>query len=859
MLFSKYKKYNNRDKIHIGLNMNVPKPGERRITYADLCSRVILVLLAVYGIVYSFIGSFSLDVETKSIAAFILLFTAIFTFAYFNKKWTKFILPVILAFYLLFCLFSKHDIIQGFIITTNQVFKTFTDHSNWQFLQYETEPASTYHSMEMGTDFVMAVIFAVIGIISTGVIRFKSFFTVFFTALPFIATPLFFTITPPLLPLMMLVCCLTALLVQETSKHKAKKQKKHSKKADLSAVEITKASHQLNYFSVIAVVLCTALVLSIFPQSSYIRDPNLDNVKATVQNLSIQDINPFNFLQTGGISGGDLKSAGDISFTGETALKIKTSNTYQMYLRGYAGITYTGSRWEEMPDEIYNLNRSKFDKLNDKDFNPQNLYSTYMDLMKKSYDNFSNEGYGVSHEYQTYSMEVQNVHANKKFVYAPYELITKPEELPGAIFDNDEYIKSSSLFGLNDYSLKAYQLRNFSSDMANGADVQQYYKRYTPGSVRIYGVASWERQFYNLEYAYRSTMYDYTTGVPKELRDKILKMCEENNLITGDLNTEISAVRNYLAKSCRYTLSPGSTPKGRDFVDYFLFENHKGYCTHFASAAALIFRSLGIPCRYVEGYVVNHDDLMNKDSDGYVSIEDRRAHAWVEVYSVYYGWLPVEMTPGFSSNDGTLAPKAGDIIPIQPDIPSSAPASSSEIDSESELSSADNSSVSSQSGLSSTSSGSSGRLSSKDILNNPYTPYVILLIVLIALAAFLFGSRRHSLNWRRKNFHLQNTNQSALNIYAYLLKLFAFFGKPYTHDFSPTAYAKEMQQSCKFLNGNDFETVTRIAQRARFSQHKISDKELQFMNTFTRGLADTCYQELPWYKKLLFRYWYRLY
>lgn len=33
----------------------------------------------------------------------------------------------------------------------------------------------------------------------------------------------------------------------------------------------------------------------------------------------------------------------------------------------------------------------------------------------------------------------------------------------------------------------------------------------------------------------------------------------------------------------RYTLEPGTMPRGENAIEYFLYENKKGYCMHFAS------------------------------------------------------------------------------------------------------------------------------------------------------------------------------------------------------------------------------------------------------------------------------------
>jgi hypothetical protein len=85
-------------------------------------------------------------------------------------------------------------------------------------------------------------------------------------------------------------------------------------------------------------------------------------------------------------------------------------------------------------------------------------------------------------------------------------------------------------------------------------------------------------------------------------------------------------------------------------VEYFLSESHVGYCQHFASAGVLLLRQMGIPARYASGYIVKSGSFFkNADGDGYTAVvTDRAAHAWAEIYLEDIGWVPVEMTPGFS-------------------------------------------------------------------------------------------------------------------------------------------------------------------------------------------------------------------
>jgi len=90
-----------------------------------------------------------------------------------------------------------------------------------------------------------------------------------------------------------------------------------------------------------------------------------------------------------------------------------------------------------------------------------------------------------------------------------------------------------------------------------------------------------------------------------------------------------------------YTLSPGDTPLDRDFVDHFLFDLEYGYCTHFASAFVVMARTLDIPARYVEGFIVTG----TPDDDGYLDVINRMGHAWAEVYFEGFGWFRFDPTP----------------------------------------------------------------------------------------------------------------------------------------------------------------------------------------------------------------------
>lgn len=108
-------------------------------------------------------------------------------------------------------------------------------------------------------------------------------------------------------------------------------------------------------------------------------------------------------------------------------------------------------------------------------------------------------------------------------------------------------------------------------------------------------------------------------------------------------------VKNYLAQNMSYSLILDDLPYGADPIEYALMQGHEGYCMHFASAGVLLLRELGVPARYVSGYVVSPSAFVVTENGFQAQVTDYAAHTWVEIYLENVGWVPYEMTPGYSS------------------------------------------------------------------------------------------------------------------------------------------------------------------------------------------------------------------
>ena len=148
-------------------------------------------------------------------------------------------------------------------------------------------------------------------------------------------------------------------------------------------------------------------------------------------------------------------------------------------------------------------------------------------------------------------------------------------------------------------------------------------------------------------------MEDYLS-CPTDLQKLTHYYIEEIGGIDGewkDSKSEIEAIRKKICEAlwelAVYDTEPGATPAGKDFVEYFLFENRKGFCVHFASAGTLLFRLAGKEARYAEGYAVPASAFEEQEDGTYqAQISGAMGHAWCQVWCLDDGyWENVEVTP----------------------------------------------------------------------------------------------------------------------------------------------------------------------------------------------------------------------
>lgn len=108
----------------------------------------------------------------------------------------------------------------------------------------------------------------------------------------------------------------------------------------------------------------------------------------------------------------------------------------------------------------------------------------------------------------------------------------------------------------------------------------------------------------------------------------------------GPDKTRVAALVDFFHKNFTYGFGY-PFDKAEDPVLTFLKERPAAHCEVYATCLTLMCRSVGVPARYVQGFVVREQNGLG----GYWVSRERDAHAWTEVYLEGIGWVEVDATP----------------------------------------------------------------------------------------------------------------------------------------------------------------------------------------------------------------------
>lgn len=324
-----------------------------------------------------------------------------------------------------------------------------------------------------------------------------------------------------------------------------------------------------------------------------------------------------------GVNRGELGQIDEIINDNRVHLKVTLEHKPEekVYLQGYIGVDYTTEKWvEAWPYDFSNWMKENNISMGDK---VDNLAFMKIDMQ------------GAGAEEKKERVMIECVNANDDFLYRPYISLNQEKTL------SDTYVigNNESLYQFEYYP---YQLLNKMPDQTDVSSMEKEYERFV-------------HEMYGEERIPNHILEVFGDTVQQNLKADTI----------DELGTEIAAL---LAGNTRYSLKPGKTPTGKDFAEYFFFENKKGYCSHYATVAVLMFRMSGIPARYVSGYVIEPNEFVKDDKGNYqATVFGKSAHAWAEVYKAGKGWVPIETTPGYVEQRKEETKTSEETIPIEKD------------------------------------------------------------------------------------------------------------------------------------------------------------------------------------------------
>ena len=603
--------------------------------------------------------------------------------------------------------------------------------------------------------------------------------------------------------------------------------------ASIPVMAVRKRNNTAQGAALLSVLIMGALLMIAVPPSRY-KEPDLfsrvsDTIAAWTDGSWFHGGSAFSTVMTGTEGRGRLGETEGLRYTGRQIIRITSpAAEHRLYIRSWVGSLYEDNQWKLLPESRYQTVSRLFEN------NQGAWYNQSAWLME-----IANQDPAIASAMNGYLKDPPDFASRRQFFGVPLV-----------------YEYTDQLFLPYDISFAASRL--FHYDQApvsrDGAAYEAY--RWSLPLSTAYALTEeghfddpYWRAYVNMERDYRAFAYDAYTAVPERLRAVLAAALPIQKASTNEEKRHwIRTVQKYFSDYYTYTIRPGRTPEGEDFISYFLQTQKEGYCSAFASAGVMFLRAAGIPARYVTGVTVGVDELTQagRTAEGYFSMDvnDRHAHAWAEIYVDGIGWRPVEFTPGYEGGE--------DPIPAPPENrPDSSSPDENQQNPEPNPPQQDQQPGETPQRQNPTQPPAAERPAPQPVPAGHSGSLSGILYALLALAA-LAGAAAWAI--RRRIGKAERLLQSAASpaarsaLFTYLLRLTAWAGLPAPGE-SYTAWAASCEKDARF---EGLSQVTALLMKARYSGTPFTAEEQQNLLSLVQAIRTRCLSPLKGQEKWKF-------
>lgn len=775
------------------------------VTAAAVTGSVFLVLIAaalLIGAIFTYITMMSIKLNITAAAITAAVSAVLFGSLFLTKiKLRRFIIPSGAAL-IIFCAVFMQSIIEGCKNLINYSRIAIATSMKWSLPAVNMKNADEIDT----TLFVCAAVFVLAFVICMFVCRFISFIGSFVLTFGLFEIGAAYGCTPSDLPFAVMISGWAAILILSLSTRiSAKITEKSGGRTVRKKRFISKISPQHAAIgavsAAVAVFLIFEITSAVLISVGYDRTDGINNLRHIIKSSSNDLMDYITGVDhDASLKDGKLYEMGDLKVKRRHYITAEVSNTQSsIYLRGFIGSRYDGRQWTA-PN--YGESGDFIKSMNGVDAYPVSLYSSLLRTTKAGAD------------YPAGKVYLYNFRRKKDYAYITYGMYSS---LGFTAQDDRRFIPKDK----TDYIYQTYLLGSNFIDVS-GSPIAQ--NEVTAALLERYD------EFVGEQYL----------SVPESVPAAVTDISAS---LSGNFAQKVDYIREYLSANTEYSLLSAKLPSDTEFCDFFLNQQMHGNSAHYATAAAVLLRSAGVPARYVEGYyipseVVNGSETL-ENSDRKIDITDEHAHAWVEIYYNRYGWVPVEVTPGFYS--GSFADQASQIEKLQEQQQQEQQSAEQVMDKNPDQTIPQYKLDVDQSGI------------TKDIIkekkkrqNEQKANYAALIISLSAVAALiaafviitLIRKRKLKLSLKKGN---ASTRMSAL--YRWFERLLKFDGIDITHAGSYAAAREQIKNSTKYISPENVDTVFDLFMKAGFANEYVSEDDYAQAKQIVTKYADYVFNQ----------------